>query len=147
MYSRKCTCTALQVQKYQKRISGPLLDRIDIQIEVPGLSEEELLQSRPGESSRDIRTRVKRTRAAQAERFKNPTPEQDIITESNQPPQIWQQFARFGSSLPRGLLTQLHLEDVEDRYVLVRRVRPVGPVGDASMEPGPIMPASGYRKS
>ncbi len=59
---RECTCTALQVQKYQKRISGPLLDRIDIQIEVPRLSEEELLQSRPGESSRDIRTRVKRAR-------------------------------------------------------------------------------------
>ena len=55
------------VQNYQKRISGPLLDRIDIQIEVPRLSEDELLQSRPGESSRDIRSRVKRARDAQAE--------------------------------------------------------------------------------
>ena len=57
------------VQKHQKRISGPLLDRIDIQIEVPRLSEDELLQTRQGESSRDIRARVKRARAAQAERF------------------------------------------------------------------------------
>src|SRR5579862_4495903 len=71
---RQCTCSATQVQKYQKRISGPLLDRIDIQIEVPRLSEEELLQSRRGESSRDIRARVKRARDAQAERFAQPNP-------------------------------------------------------------------------
>jgi predicted ATPase with chaperone activity len=48
------------------------LDRIDIQIEVPRLSEDKLLQSRPGESSRDIRKRVKRARFAQAGRFKSP---------------------------------------------------------------------------
>ena len=62
------------VQKYQKKISGPLLDRIDIQIEVPRLSEEELLQSRPGASSQDIRGRVRRTRELQARRFHQPLP-------------------------------------------------------------------------
>jgi magnesium chelatase family protein len=55
---RQCNCTHTQVQKYQKRISGPLLDRIDLHIEVPRLSEEELLQSRTGESSTAIRERV-----------------------------------------------------------------------------------------
>jgi len=83
---RQCTCSSTQVQKYQKRISGPLLDRIDIQIEVPRLSEDELLQSRPGESSRDIRSRVKRARDAQAERFKYPVPEAHITSDSDQPP-------------------------------------------------------------
>ena len=51
---RQCSCNNTQVQKYQKRISGPLLDRIDLHIEVPRLSEEELLQSRGGESSAAI---------------------------------------------------------------------------------------------
>ncbi len=83
---RECTCSQVQVQKYQKRISGPLLDRIDIQIEVPRLSEEELLQVRPGESSRDIRSRVKRARNAQAERFKNPPVDPDPPTDPDQPP-------------------------------------------------------------
>ena len=83
---RQCTCSSTQVQKYQKRISGPLLDRIDIQIEVPRLSEDELLQSRMGESSRDIRARVKKARDAQAERFKNPPVDPDPPAPSDQPP-------------------------------------------------------------
>ncbi len=66
---RACTCSRTQVQKYQKRISGPLLDRIDLHIEVPRLSEEELLQTRTGESSEAIRDRVRRARNLQAERF------------------------------------------------------------------------------
>ena len=90
---RQCTCTSTQVQKYQKRISGPLLDRIDIQIEVPRLSEDELLQSRQGESSRDIRDRVKRARARQAERFSTPPVDPDPPSDPDKPPQIMQQFA------------------------------------------------------
>jgi magnesium chelatase family protein len=45
-----CTCSSTVVAKYQKRISGPLLDRIDLHIEVPRLSEEELLQASKGET-------------------------------------------------------------------------------------------------
>ncbi len=66
---RACTCSRTQVQKYQRRISGPLLDRIDLHIEVPRLSEEELLQTRTGESSASIRERVCRARSIQADRF------------------------------------------------------------------------------
>ncbi|HLJ57703.1 MAG TPA: YifB family Mg chelatase-like AAA ATPase [Chthonomonadaceae bacterium] len=71
---RQCTCSSTAVGKYQKRISGPLLDRIDLHIEVPRLSEEELLQARPGEPSAAIRERVCHARAAQAERFATPVP-------------------------------------------------------------------------
>ena len=66
---RQCSCSSTAVAKYQKRISGPLLDRIDLHIEVPRLSEEELLQARTGEPSAAIRERVCRARAMQAERF------------------------------------------------------------------------------
>lgn len=66
---RECTCAPSAVQKYQKRISGLLLDRIDLHIEVPRLSEEELLQTGLGESSAQIRNRVLQARRVQEERF------------------------------------------------------------------------------
>ena len=71
---RQCICAPSAVAKYQKRISGPLLDRIDLHIEVPRLSEEELLQVRVGESSATIRERVCRARDIQSRRFATPLP-------------------------------------------------------------------------
>lgn len=55
-----CRCTSEQIQRYQERISGPLLDRIDMRIEVPALSETELLELPNGESSRTVASRVER---------------------------------------------------------------------------------------
>jgi magnesium chelatase family protein len=57
------------VTKYQKRISGPLLDRIDIHIEVPRVEYEKLSDDRYGESSADVRKRVEAARQVQRERF------------------------------------------------------------------------------
>jgi magnesium chelatase family protein len=68
--ARACTCTPLAIQKYRAKISGPLLDRIDIQTTVPALSYEELAQRAPGEASSNIRERVNRARQAQLERFR-----------------------------------------------------------------------------
>jgi predicted ATPase with chaperone activity len=64
-----CTCAAPVVTKYQKRISGPLLDRIDIHIEVPRVDYEKLSGDRVGESSECIRARVQAARNIQRERF------------------------------------------------------------------------------
>jgi magnesium chelatase family protein len=58
--ARPCTSPQNTVQRYQARISGPILDRLDIHIEVPRLRQQELLSTRPGESSADIRARVAR---------------------------------------------------------------------------------------
>lgn len=66
----KCTCTQQQIQKYMARISGPLLDRIDIHIEVPAVRFAELANKTPGESSETIRERVQGARAIQLERFR-----------------------------------------------------------------------------
>jgi magnesium chelatase family protein len=65
----ECTCTPMQIQKYMAKISGPLLDRIDIHIEAPGLKLAELSQKRPGEPSDAIRARVICARERQAKRF------------------------------------------------------------------------------
>ncbi len=65
-----CTCTPLQIQKYMSKISGPLLDRIDIQIEVPAVKYKELSGEPTGEPSKAIRERVNRARRVQWDRFK-----------------------------------------------------------------------------
>jgi magnesium chelatase family protein len=66
---RACTCPIGSVRKYQQKISGPLLDRVDLQIEVNRLSQEELLHAPSGISSREIRQRVIEARRVQTERF------------------------------------------------------------------------------
>src|SRR5512139_1071263 len=66
---KACTCAQAMVTKYQKRISGPLLDRIDIHIEVPRVDYEKLSADRVGESSESIRARVQAARDIQTKRF------------------------------------------------------------------------------
>ena len=68
---RECTCTPAQISKYKAKISGPLLDRIDIQVEVDSVKYAELSDQTQGESSERVRERVNRTRLIQKERFKN----------------------------------------------------------------------------
>ncbi len=67
---KECSCTQQQIQKYLKKISGPLLDRMDIQIEVPRVAYQEMTDSDTPESSQDILKRVNRAQAIQQERFK-----------------------------------------------------------------------------
>jgi magnesium chelatase family protein len=67
--SKECTCTPIQIQKYMAKISGPLLDRIDLHIEVPAVKYKELASKEAGECSTKIRERVIRARAIQIKRF------------------------------------------------------------------------------
>jgi magnesium chelatase family protein len=67
--SHECTCTPPMIQRYVSKISGPLLDRIDIHIDVPAVKYRELRAEASAESSADIRARVERARSAQHERF------------------------------------------------------------------------------
>ena len=70
---RTCICTPIQIARYLSRISGPLLDRIDLQVEVPALAPEQIGSLTPGESSATIRERVERARGVQQERFRRTT--------------------------------------------------------------------------
>lgn len=65
----QCRCTTMQVQSYRNRISGPLLDRIDLHVHVQELSDKELMNKRTGESSEQIYERVKQAREIQKRRF------------------------------------------------------------------------------
>ena len=68
-HTKACTCTPTMISRYLRRVSGPLLDRIDLHVEVPRLKRDELLSKTPGEPSMDIRERVTRARDIQYGRF------------------------------------------------------------------------------
>ncbi len=67
--TKNCLCTPSQFLKYRSRVSGPLMDRIDLHVEVPALSYSELTEETPAESSTAIRMRVTQARARQQRRF------------------------------------------------------------------------------
>jgi magnesium chelatase family protein len=66
---KRCTCSPQEVKKYLARISGPLLDRIDIHVEVPPVQYRDLASDTPEESSATIRARVNAARAVQQQRY------------------------------------------------------------------------------
>jgi magnesium chelatase family protein len=101
----KCRCTPDQVVRYRRRISGPLLDRIDLQIEVPALSQEDLGTKRSGESSADVRARVVAARNRQFERQRMPNaqlPTRDVdrycVPDAQGETLLKQAIARLGLS-------------------------------------------------
>jgi magnesium chelatase family protein len=67
--NNECACTLPQIKRYRSKISGPLMDRIDIHIEVPAVKYRDLASRDPGEPSREIKRRVDRARRVQLDRF------------------------------------------------------------------------------
>ena len=82
---RACRCSPPMIQKYRQRISGPLLDRIDLHVEVPLVDYKALMNTEPGESSAVIRARVEQARSIQSARFKG---NKGIHTNSGMTPRL-----------------------------------------------------------
>ncbi len=93
--TRECTCTQAQVRQYLSRISGPLLDRIDLHVEVPAVKYQDLAQKTHGESSAQIRERVENARKIQQERFAG---FDGIYSNSQMTPSMTEQFCRLGEN-------------------------------------------------
>jgi len=109
---KPCTCAPAIVTKYQKRISGPLLDRIDIHIEVPRVDYEKLSGDRLGETSQTIRTRVQNARDKQSERFSKLDSKHPIFCNADMRVAEIRQFCQLqeeGQSLMRAAMSQLNL--------------------------------------
>lgn len=110
---KPCTCAPAIVTKYQKRISGPILDRIDIHIEVPRVDYEKLSGDRLGETSESIRKRVQAARDIQHKRFTNPDSHStDVICNADMRIGEVRQFCALqpeGQSLMRTAMSQLNL--------------------------------------
>lgn len=105
---RMCVCGPNQILRYQKRISGPLLDRIDLHVEVPRVQFEKLSSETLGESSISIRERVEAARVIQTKRFKN----LDIHANSEMRNSEIKQYCKLDDQsieLLRAAVTQMHL--------------------------------------
>jgi len=90
-YKRQCQCTHLQIQRYRTKISGPLLDRLDIHVEVPAVQYQDLARESGGESSKIIRQRVNSARIVQQKRFTR----HRIFCNAQMPPRVLKRFSRL----------------------------------------------------
>ncbi|MBM3151705.1 MAG: YifB family Mg chelatase-like AAA ATPase [Chloroflexi bacterium] len=109
---RPCTCSHMVVTKYQKRISGPLLDRIDIHIEVPRVEYEKLSAGRSGEQSAAIRERVEAARQRQRQRFQGSESSAAIPCNADMRPAEVREFCDLDESsraLIKAAMNQLQL--------------------------------------
>ncbi len=117
---KPCTCAPSTVTKYQKRISGPLLDRIDIHVEVPRVDYQKLSDDRLGEASEVIRQRVEAARMIQRHRFtddqpggrKTRTGALDIVCNADMRVAEIRQYCKLdgaGESLIRAAMGQMNL--------------------------------------
>jgi magnesium chelatase family protein len=120
--SHDCTCTPLQIQRYMGRISGPLLDRIDIHIEVPAVKFKELSGKPTGEPSKAVRERVNAARRVQLDRFKG---EKSIFCNAHMETKEIHKYCPIGEDskeLLRQAITQLGLSArAYDRILKVGR--------------------------
>ena len=92
-----CTCTPAQIHRYMSRISGPLLDRIDIQCDIQAVPYSTLKEAQPGESSAAMRARVIKARAIQQHRFAeyNATAQNPIHCNAQMPPKLVREFCQL----------------------------------------------------
>lgn len=105
---KECTCSAMAIARYQKKISGPLLDRIDIHVEVPRVDYEKLADKRQVENSETIRKRVQAARERQLARFKGT----NLTCNAEMGPTEVRDFCQTdasGEKLLKAAVQQLHL--------------------------------------
>ncbi len=143
--TRRCTCPAGAVAKYLGRISGPMLDRIDIQVEILPVPFEEISSAQPGESSAAIRERVIAARQIQINRFHD-TP--GVYCNARMTSKMLQTYARptqEGLELLREAMTRLDMSArAYDRILKVART--IADLdGSVDIRPAHISEAIGYR--
>ncbi|HYJ45502.1 MAG TPA: ATP-binding protein, partial [Pyrinomonadaceae bacterium] len=144
--TRECRCTPLQIGRYVGRISGPLLDRIDIHIDVPAVRFKELSNNAApeGESSAQIRERVIRARERQRERLQG----EGIFANAQMSPRLIRQYCRIDAEGERMLeqaMTRLGLSArAYDRILKVSRT--VADLeGESEIRATHVAEAVGYR--
>jgi magnesium chelatase family protein len=102
--TRECHCSPPQIQRYVSKISGPLLDRIDIHIEVPAVKYKELRGDTEIESSASVRERVLRARKIQLDRYKD---EKRLYANAQMPPKLIRKHCAITSDGERLLETAI----------------------------------------
>lgn len=148
----KCTCSAVQIQRYRARISGPLLDRIDIHVEAPTLSIDELRTAAPGESSAAMRERIVAARERQHRRFALESGTESLLAKTRcnarMSPQQIRRYCELDNS--QGLILQRAMEQLGlsarayDRVLKVARTI-ADIAGSERIENGHLLEAIHYR--
>lgn len=141
---RSCSCTPPQVEKYLGRISGPLLDRIDLHVEVPAVPFTQLAEMPPGETSEQVRGRVLEARERQAHRFKD----EGTLVNGRMTPRQLRRHCRLkpeAMSILKAAMEELGLSARAHDKVL-RVSRTIADLeGSAEIQPQHIAEAVGYR--
>jgi magnesium chelatase family protein len=119
---RECRCSPGQIERYRQRVSGPLLDRIDIHIEAAPVEYDELTSTAPAESSAEVRARVEAVRTRQARRFEGSL--KPALNARMQPRHMREhcQISETSHNLMKHALEDLHLSArAHDRILKVAR--------------------------
>lgn len=141
---RECRCSGQTISRYQKRISGPLLDRIDIHVEVPRIDYEKLSDRRAGELSRAVRERVECARLVQAKRFAGTS----LHTNADMGPRELQNqvvLDEAGENMMKAAVGQLHLSAPGYHRVLMLSRTIAGLAGDDRVRVAHLAEALKYR--
>lgn len=141
---RQCICAPMQIMKYQKKISGPLLDRIDLHVEVPRVKLEKLTSDQLSESSEKIRERVSLARSRQTKRFEN----RSLSMNSEMSSQDFKDFCQIeikAQELLKNAVQQMHLS-ARGYYRILKVARTIADLaGVDKIETSQVAEALQYR--
>ena len=142
---RSCTCGVTGVERYLSRISGPLLDRIDLHVEVPAVPARDLSTERSGEASAAIRARVNRARALQLERFATRPGVYANAHMTARDLRVFCDVSAEADTLAKNAITRLRLSARAYHRILkiARTIADLG--GDAEIRPNHVSEAVQYR--
>ncbi len=142
--SRECKCSAGEIQRYMHKISGPMLDRIDIQIQVPSVKYSNLASTEQTASSSDMKTKVDIARAVQKERYKN----ESYITNSDLDNKGIEKYCSLGSD-SQNILTDIFEKTGLSARAYTRIIKVARTIADIeeseNITSAHIVEATGYR--